>query len=95
MFTLLSLNKAFFQSSRTSPEHTHSQKKNYETLCFYKPTWHGLDFTCNFPETVLRLASPRFTPNKANLIALRAYSGIRKASCFVITTEPIGFVLTK
>ncbi len=38
------------------------------------PTWHGPDFTCNFPETVLRPAGPRFTPN----------------SCFVLTpTLPI------
>ncbi len=33
--------------------------------------------------------------NKIKTLALQAHSDIRKASGFVITTEPLGFVLTK
>ena len=28
----------------------------------FLPTWHGPDFTCNFPQTILRPMSLRFTP---------------------------------
>ncbi len=33
------------------------------TICAEIPTWHGPDFTCNFPQTVLGPTSSRFTPN--------------------------------
>ena len=43
------------QAGSLLPQHS-------QVCILLSPTWHGPDFHCNFPETVLRPTSPRFTP---------------------------------
>ncbi len=57
-------------------------EKNYETLCIYKATRLSCIYKVISQSVITR-------------DALRAHSDIHKASGFVITTEPLGFVMTK
>ena len=64
-------------------------EKNYETLCFCIAT----ELSCIYKG--IQLITAKYVPQQTCQLALRTHSDVRETSGFVITTEPLGFVLTK
>ncbi len=69
--------------------YTFRRKHYYETLCFCIAT----ELSCIYKG--IQLITAKYVPQQTCQLALRTHSDVRETSGFVITTEPLGFVLTK
>ena len=75
--------------------------KNNETLCFHMTLTYlrRIDIVVDNNKVSSLTDTPNCGPfvfaRGISQLALRAHSDIRKACAFVITTEPLGFVLIK